>query len=109
MDGNGQISSTELEQMHVPCDTSGRYRYRDYDYQSNDDSDPNARKECGDMLETFFGRKIGELFRSFPYFMLSERYGRGRDGPGRGRDSRGRHGRDGPQKETIVDKVTLAA
>jgi len=132
IDGNGQISTTELEQMHVPCSIrrygSGNYGYNDYgyytserprygyndygyytserprfgyrdygsytsersmDYNSNDDSaDPNARKECGDMVETFFGAKIELLLQAQPNLDVGDRDGgHGRGGPGQRRRS----------------------
>merc|ERR1712080_108285 len=60
-------------------------RSMDYDYNSNDDSaDPNGRKECGDMYQTFFGNKIEVLLRSFPNLDMGSKrnsdYRRG--GPG---------------------------
>ena len=113
IDGNGQISPTELEQMHVPCEIDGRYRHRDYDYNSNVDSDPNDKKDCGDMFQTFYGW-LENLFRNFPRSIFSSGHGRGGyrikrwggDGHRRGSE---RGGRDEPRRESLVDKLTNQA
>merc|ERR1719186_1629489 len=100
IDGNGQISPEELEQMHVPCDTNDRYGYRDYDYNPYQVPDPKDRKSCRDL--NIFGGTISSLIRSAPFDQIftPERHGGGRGG------GHGRGGRDGPPRETFVEKFT---
>jgi Ca2+-binding EF-hand superfamily protein len=85
LDGNGQISKRELEQMHIPCTL-------DFDRSRVIDFDSNDKRPCEMMIDGF---KIGSLIRSFPDSIFSGRHGRG--------------GRDEPRKETLVDKLTNRA
>ena len=108
MDGNGQITTQELEKIHIPCHTLNN---RD---NPNNSSDPNARLSCDEMYQKFFGYRspIGELFPSFPSMVLdSGHHGEewnNRDGYGNYRGY-GSGGQSQPRRETMVDKMAKAA
>ena len=64
INGNGQISPKELENIQVPCDMHRRYSV--YKFESNDDTDLNLRLYCPNMFYSFFGRIPHFLSQGFP-------------------------------------------